>query len=257
MRRLEGRTAVVTGGGSGIGRATALAFAREGARVLVVDRNPDSAAETVAAIAAAGGEAAAAACDVSDEASVQSMFEEADRFGTVDVLVNNAGVGGTGDAVTTTSADWDRTLGVNLKGVWLCSRELIRRALADGREASIVSTSSTNAFYAETDSAAYTASKGGVSALTRSMALDYAKHGIRVNCVCPGIIGTNMTKPYIEAQEDPQGTEARWGGLHAMGRMGRAEEIAEAIVFLATPEASFFAGSEVVVDGGLSIGTPI
>src|SRR5690349_18865256 len=132
MRRLEGRTAVVTGGGSGIGRATALAFAREGARVLVVDRDPDSATETVAAIAAAGGEAAAAACDVSDEASVQTMFEEADRFGTVDVLVNNAGVGGTGDAVTTTSADWDRTLGVNLKGVWLCSRELIRRALADG-----------------------------------------------------------------------------------------------------------------------------
>jgi NAD(P)-dependent dehydrogenase (short-subunit alcohol dehydrogenase family) len=257
MRRLEGRTAVVTGGGSGIGRATALAFGREGARVLVVDRNPESASETVAAITAAGGEAAAATCDVSEEASVQAMFEEADRFGTVDILVNNAGVGGTGDAVTTTSADWDRTLGVNLKGVWLCSRELLRRALADRREATIVSTSSTNAFYAETDSAAYTASKGGVSALTRSMALDYAKHGIRVNCVCPGIIGTNMTKPYIEAQEDPEGTEARWGALHAIGRMGRADEIAEAIVFLATPEASFFAGSEVVVDGGLSIGTPI
>jgi meso-butanediol dehydrogenase/(S,S)-butanediol dehydrogenase/diacetyl reductase len=257
MRRLEGKTAVVTGGGSGIGRATALALAREGARVFVADLNPESASETVAAIMAAGGEAQAAACDVSDEASVRAMFEQADRFGTVDVLVNNAGVGGTGDAVTTTSADWDITLGVNLKGVWLCSRELIRRALADERQAAIVSTSSTNAFYAETGSAAYTASKGGVSALTRSMALDYAKHGIRVNCVCPGIIGTNMTKPYIEAQDDPAGTEARWGALHAMGRMGRPDEIAEAIVFLATPEASFFAGSEVVVDGGLSIGTPI
>src|SRR4029079_2959873 len=220
-------------------------------------RDADAARAAVEEIAAAGEAAEVAVCDVSDESSVQAMFAQADLFGQVDVLVNNAGIGGTGDALTTTVEDWDRTIAINLKGVWLCSRELIRRALADGRGAVIVNTSSTNAFFAEPGQAAYSASKGGISALTRSMALDYARHGIRVNCVCPGIIGTSMTVPYLQAQEDPEATAARWAAAHAIGRMGRADESALAIVFLATPEASVFAGSEVVVDGGLSIGVEL
>ena len=255
MVRLTGRTAIVTGGGSGIGRATAVALAREGAAVLVVDRDVARAQETSSTISDSGGRATPAECDVSDESSVETMFAVADGIGPVHILVNNAGIGAGGDAVNTTVAEWDDTLGVNLKGVWLCSRALLSRALDANRPAVIVSTSSTNAFYAEPGSAAYTASKGGVSALTRSMALDYARHGVRVNCVCPGIIDTPMTQPMLAAEADPEATRRHWGSLHAIGRMGRAEEIAEAIVFLATDEASFLAGSELVVDGGLSIGT--
>jgi NAD(P)-dependent dehydrogenase (short-subunit alcohol dehydrogenase family) len=255
MGRLTGRTAIVTGGGSGIGRATSAALAREGAAVLVVDRDVARAEETCSLIADREGRAAPAECDVSDETSVEAMFAVADDFGPVDILVNNAGVGAGGDAVNTTVAEWDQTLGVNLKGVWLCSRAFLLRVLAEERPAVIVSTSSTNAFYAEPGSAAYTASKGGVSALTRSMALDYARHGVRINCVCPGIIDTPMTQPMLAAEPDPEATRRYWGSLHAISRMGRAEEIAEAVVFLATDEASFMAGSELVVDGGLSIGT--
>ncbi len=255
MERLAGRTAIVTGGGSGIGRAIAVALGRERATVLVADRDPDGAAETCLEIVEEGGHAESARCDVSDEESVEAMFEAADRLAPADILVNNAGVGAGGDAVNTTVDDWDKTLGVNLKGVWLCSRAFLRRALDAGRPGVIVSTSSTNAFYAEPESAAYTASKGGVSALTRSMALDFAKHNVRVNCVCPGIIDTPMTQPMLAAEPDPDATRRHWGSLHAIGRMGRAEEIAEAVVFLATDEASFLIGSELVVDGGLSIGT--
>jgi meso-butanediol dehydrogenase / (S,S)-butanediol dehydrogenase / diacetyl reductase len=257
MGRLEGRTAIVTGGGSGIGRATALALAREGAAVLVADRDAGAAAETCSAIADSGGRAAPATCDVADEPSVEAMFAVADGFGQVDILINNAGVGAGGDALNTTVDEWDRTLGVNVKGVWLCSRALLRRVLEAGRPAVIVNTSSTNAFYAEPGSAAYTASKGAVSALTRSLALDYARHGVRVNCVCPGIIDTSMTRPMLAAQPDPEATRRHWDSLHAIGRMGRPEDIAETIVFLATDEARFMAGSELVVDGGLSIGTRI
>jgi NAD(P)-dependent dehydrogenase (short-subunit alcohol dehydrogenase family) len=257
MERLEGRTAIVTGGGSGIGRATALALAREGAAVLVVDRDPAKADETCSSIAGIGGRAAPAVCDVSDEASVEEMFAVADRFGPVDILVNNAGIGEGRDALNTSVAEWDRTLAVNLRGVWLCSRGFLRRVLEANRPAVIVSTSSTNAFYAEPGSAAYTASKGGISALTRSMALDYARNNVRINCVCPGIIDTPLTRPILAAEPDPEATRRHWDSLHAIGRMGQAEEIAEAIVFLATDEASFFIGSELVVDGGLSIGTQL
>jgi meso-butanediol dehydrogenase / (S,S)-butanediol dehydrogenase / diacetyl reductase len=257
MERLGGRMAIVTGGGSGIGRAIALALGREGAMVVVGDRDADAAKETCSSVIETGARAEPAVCDVSDEESVESMFATAERLGPIDILINNAGLGAGGDAVATTVEEWDLTLGVNLKGVWLCSRAFLRRVLEAGRPGVIVSTSSTNAWYAEPESAAYTASKGGVSALTRSMALDYARHNVRVNCVCPGIIDTPMTQPMLAAQADPGATREHWGSLHAIGRMGRPEEIAEAVVFLATDEASFLVGSELVVDGGLSIGTRI
>ncbi len=257
MERLAGRTAIVTGAGSGIGRAIATALGREGAAVLVVDRNEAGADETAETVRADGGRADWTRCDVSDERSVEEMLTVADAFGPADVLVNNAGIGAGGSAVDTTVEEWDRTLAVNLKGVWLCSRGFLRRVLDAGRPGVIVSTSSTNAFYAEPDSAAYTASKGGVSALTRSMALDYARHGVRVNCVCPGIIDTPMTQPMLAEEADPGATRRHWDSLHAIGRMGQVDDIADAVVFLATDDARFMAGSELVVDGGLSIGTRI
>jgi meso-butanediol dehydrogenase/(S,S)-butanediol dehydrogenase/diacetyl reductase len=260
MKPLVGRRAVVTGGGGGIGRATSLALAEAGAEVIVADLAFDEAATTSSEIVERGGTAQTVACDVTDEASVENLFDSA-TTGPLDILVNTAGVAFEGDAVTTSAADWDRTLDVNVRGTWLCARAFIARALQrerpDARDFVIVNTSSTNAFLAETDSAAYTASKGAVSALTRSMALDFARHGVRVNCVCPGIIATPLTARAFEAAEDPEQLRRHWDNLHAIGRMGTPEDIAPVIVFLATDDARFIIGAEIVADGGLSIGIPL
>lgn len=257
MRALAGRRAVVTGGAGGIGRATSLALAAAGAEVIVADISSSGAAVTRAEIVERGGTAQAVACDVTDEASVEKLFNAAEP-GRLDILVNTAGVALGGDALAATTTDWDLTLDVNLRGTWLCSRAFMARAL-DGdrptdRDAVIVNTSSTNAFLAETDSAAYTASKGAVSALTRSMALDFARRGVRVNCVCPGIIATPLTARAFDAAEDPDRLRRHWDNLHAIGRMGAPEDIAPVIVFLATDAARFIVGAEIVADGGLSIG---
>jgi NAD(P)-dependent dehydrogenase (short-subunit alcohol dehydrogenase family) len=260
MKPLDGRRAVVTGGAGGIGRATSLALADAGAEVIVADLASDRAAMTSSEIVERGGTAEGVACDVTDETSVEKLFAVAGPA-PLDILVNTAGVAFEGNALTTPTADWDQTLDVNVKGTWLCSRAFIARALAGERPADrdrvIVNTSSTNAFLAETDSAAYTASKGAVSALTRSMALDFASQGIRVNCVCPGIIATPLTARAFEAADDPERLRRHWDKLHAIGRMGMPEDIAPVIVFLATDDARFIVGAEIVADGGLSIGIPL
>lgn len=258
MTRLTGQLAVITGAAGGIGRATAEAFLREGAEVIAVDQDGSGLRETAAQLSGSTRFVHTVECDVSDEASVDQMFGVAGRIGRVTALVNNAGVVDGHDAATTSISDWDRTIGVNLKGVWLCSRALTRRAMEERRAAVIVNTSSTNAFYAEPGQAAYTASKGGVSALTRSMALDYARFGIRVNCVCPGIVeSTGMTEPYLRSRPNPDVTRRHWVSLHPLGRLATPSDVAQAIVFLASPEASFITGSELVVDGGFSIGTAL
>jgi meso-butanediol dehydrogenase / (S,S)-butanediol dehydrogenase / diacetyl reductase len=257
LRPLEGRRAVVTGGAGGIGRATCTALAAAGAEVIVADLAEGAAATTCEEIIEQGGTARPVACDVTDEDSVRNLFDVAgpDRL---DVLVNTAGVALAGDAVAASTADWDHTFKVNVRGTWLCSRAFLAQALqmddARGRDAVIVNISSTNAFLAETDSAAYTASKGAVSALTRSMALDFARRGVRVNCVCPGIIATPMTARAFAAADDPDALQRHWDNLHAIGRMGTPEDIAPVIVFLTTDEARFIVGAEIVVDGGMSIG---
>lgn len=260
LRPLERRRAVVTGGAGGIGRATCIALAAAGAEVIVADLVESAAATTCGEIIEQGGTAHAVACDVTDDGSVTNLFELAGRE-RLDVLVNTAGVALAGDAVAATIADWDHTFEVNVRGTWLCSRAFLARALAQddagGRDAVIVNVSSTNAFMAETDSAAYTASKGAVSALTRSMALDFARRGVRVNCVCPGIIATPMTARAFEATDDPDGLRRHWGNLHAIGRMGTPEDIAPVIVFLTTDDARFIVGAEIVADGGMSIGSRI
>jgi NAD(P)-dependent dehydrogenase (short-subunit alcohol dehydrogenase family) len=256
VNSLAGEVLVVTGAAGGIGRATVELCLAEGAKVIAADRD----AEQLARIATSPGwrGARTAQCDVADEKSVDALFAVASERGDMTGLVNVAGVVDPHDAVSASLADWEGTIGVNLRGVWLCSRGLVRHALAAGRGATIVNVSSTNAFYAEPGQAAYTASKGGVSALTRSMALDFARHGIRVNAVCPGIVeGTGMTEPYLETRAAPAATRRYWAELHPLGRMARPADVAEAIVFLASAKASFITGAELVVDGGLSIGTSL
>jgi NAD(P)-dependent dehydrogenase (short-subunit alcohol dehydrogenase family) len=255
---LTGRRAFVTGAASGLGRATAVAMAREGAAVCVCDIDGDGAQHVARTITDAGFTAFAATCDVADAAAMDAALDAAEEaLGPIDTLFCNAGIALPKDVPSTSVAEWRRTLDINLGGVWNGCRSVIGRTRARKAPASIVNTASVNAFFVEPEFAAYCASKGGVLALTRALALDYARDGIRVNCVCPGYMDTGMVAPFFGAGD--AGVEARRvaGEQHAMGRIGQPEEVAEVVVFLASDEASFVTGAAVVVDGGMSIGNRI
>jgi NAD(P)-dependent dehydrogenase (short-subunit alcohol dehydrogenase family) len=222
---------------------------------VVADVVPDRATAVAAEIESEGGEALAAACDVSRPEDVTALFDLADeRLGGVDALFSNAGVALPGDVVSSSLEDWRRTIDINLSGVFYGAREFVRRARAAGHGGSIVNTASVNAFFVEPDFPAYCASKGGVLALTRALALDHAPDCIRVNCVCPGYVETGMTVPFFEAEADPTAARSRAGSQHALGRIAQPEEVAQVVVFLSSDEASFVTGAAVVVDGGWSIG---
>ena len=254
MDRLRGKIALVTGAGSGIGRAAALLFAREGAKV-VAGAFEDGDAEAIEAAAAdLPGEIEAAYGDVSSEADAKGLVERAvERFGGLDILANNAGIVVTGDAVETTEEAWRRVLDVNAKGTWLCSKHAIPRMLERGGGA-IVNTASINAIRGNHRLAAYAASKGGVMALTMSMALDYADRNIRVNCVCPATIGgTRMVQRALDQQDDADEHLKYMLAKHPMARIGKPEEVAYAILFLASDESSFITGVTLPIDGGRSI----
>ncbi|AYD04207.1 SDR family oxidoreductase [Neorhizobium sp. NCHU2750] len=243
--RLKGKTAIVTGGGAGIGEATAELFAREGARVLVVDRE-FAAAERVAA--AIGG--SAAATDVSDEAAVAAMARQAaDQFGSVDILVNNAGYGIRGSVLTIEAADWDALMAVNVKGVFLCSKHIIPLMTAGG---AIVNTASNVANVGLADRAAYVASKGAVAALTRSMALDHAGQKVRVNAVAPGTTWSSYFDRILAEHPDPDGFIDALNARAPMNRVARPIEIAQAILWLASDDSSYATGSILTVDGGMT-----
>lgn len=245
--RLQGKIAVITGAGAGIGEATARLFAREGAKVVVSDRAGDL-AETVAA--SLGENAAAFRADVAVARDVEGLMAFAlERFGRIDVLINNAGFGIRGNVVETEEADWDALMAVNVKGVYLCCKYAIPAMAAKGG-GSIVSTASNLASVGLADRAAYVASKGAVAALTRSMAIDHAAQNIRVNCVAPGPTRSTYFDRMIANHSDPEGFVAGLGARSPMNRMGMPAEIANVMLWLASDEASFVTGAMYTVDGG-------
>lgn len=248
--RLEDKVGLVTGGASGIGRATAMAFAREGAKVVLADLVVDAGEEVVRLINEAGGEAIFVKCDVSKTAEVEAMINKAvETYGRLDYAFNNAGIGGDiAPVAECTEENWDHVIAVNLKGVWLCLKYEIRQMLKQGPGA-IVNMSSVSGLVGDPDHPAYGASKHGVSGLTKAAALEYARAGIRVNAVCPAAIRTPMIERTLQAQP-----ELSWQSLasgHPMGRIGEPEEVAEAVLWLCSDAASFITGHLLVLDGGL------
>ena len=250
-RLLEGKVGLVTGAGSGIGRATARVFAREGARVAVVDWNRKSADETVDLIRVEGFEAEAFEADVSDEASVEAMVGGVvSRFGRLDCASNNAALGA--GFHPTTELDrvrWDRCLAVTLTGVWLCLKYEIPAMLRSGGGA-IVNISSQSGIKGQVRQAAYAAAKGGVIALTKTAAAEYATRGIRVNTVAPGGIETPGIASYFE---NNPGLRERTADVHAMRRLGKPHEIADAVAYLCSDRSSFITGDILLVDGGIGV----
>ena len=249
--RLTGKACLVTGAGSGIGRATAHRFAEEGGKVAAADLRGDTAERTAAEI---GGDAIGIEVDVTSAGSVAACVDRvAETFGALDVVVNNAGVTIVGAAHDMDEPDWDRELATNLKSVYLVSKAAWPHLVERGG-GSILSTASIAGLWASPADAAYCASKAGVVMLTKCMALDGANDGIRVNCVCPGFTETPMIEGYFADQPDPAASRAFATGLHPLGRLGDPRDIADAMVYLASDEASWVTGTALVVDGGLTSG---
>ena len=248
--RLEGKVALITGGGSGIGRASALRFAAEGASIVASDLSEASAVETVAAIREAGGEATAVTGDVVSSDDAKAMVQAGvDAYGKLDVLVNSAGVSGRVEGVSHEEV-WDKVMDVNLKGTYLVSWHAVPEMEAAGG-GSIINLASIMALVGYPVGMGggfnpYNASKGGVLQFTRNLAIDLARKNIRVNCICPGYVETNMTR---RLTENPESYEAL-KGRHPMGRLGQPDDIANAALFLASDEAAFVTGAPLIVDGG-------
>jgi NAD(P)-dependent dehydrogenase (short-subunit alcohol dehydrogenase family) len=246
---VQGKIALVTGGGSGIGRATSLALATEGAKVAVSDVVVAGGEETVRLIKAAGGEATFIKADVAKAAEVEALINKVvETYGRLDCAFNNAGIEGAMTSTTECSEEnFDRTIAVNLKGVWLCMKHEIPQMLKQGGGA-IVNTASVAGLIGFQGLPAYVASKHGVNGLTKTAALEYAKHGIRVNAVCPGVIHTPMLDRLFSSQP---GADETIAAMEPVGRLGKPEEIAAAAVWLLSDAASFVTGLPMAVDGGL------
>lgn len=256
MSEWSGRAVFVTGGSQGIGQGVTKLFGALGASVGVCGLEADRVDETVAAIRAQGGEALAVPADVSDRRSVaQAVAATVERYGRLDVLVTCAGIQRYGTVVDTDEATWDEVFAVNVKGVYLAAQAALPHLRASGHGA-IVAISSVQAHVAQAAVSAYSASKGAVDALVRAMAVDEARHGVRVNAVCPGSVDTPMLR--ASARQFSDGTDAGtqalvddWGRAHPMGRVATPLEVAEVVVFLASDRAAFVTGEDIRVDGGL------
>lgn len=244
--RLKGKTAVVTGGSSGIGRATAVLFGREGAKVVVADQSAEAGLDTVREIQKAGGEATFLRVDISNSAEVQGMVDAAIKaYGRIDILFNGAGVLFYGTILETEEREWNRVLSINLTGTYLCCRAVLPSMIRQGSGSIINVASTTGAHDACANAVAYVTSKGGVTLLTRAMAIDHARQGVRVNALCPGATDTPMLRKAL--------TPAQIDNLAAsqpIGRLGLPTELAQASLFLASDDASFVTGATLFVDGG-------
>jgi NAD(P)-dependent dehydrogenase (short-subunit alcohol dehydrogenase family) len=249
---LRGKVVIVTGGTSGIGRDTAVLFAKAGAKVVVAGRREAEGKETIDLIRAAGGDGLLVKTDVSRAADVRALVQKTvEKFGRLDVAFNNAGIEGSWSPIAEQSEeDWDSTIDINLKGVWLCLKYEIQQMLKQGGGGAIVNMASVAGFIGSAGAATYCASKHGVMALTKSAALETARSGIRVNVVCPAVIETPMGERLWGAPEARKFAL----GLHPIGRFGRPEEIADAVVWMCSGGASFMTGQSLVLDGGFLAG---
>lgn len=254
MRRLEGKTALITGASAGIGRACALAFAREGARIAAVARRREPLDALVAEIVAQGAEALAVTADVTRSDEIRDAVAAAvARFGPFQILVNSAGVPFIGTAEATTEEEWNRVLGVNLTGTFLVSRAALP-AIRQAGGGSIVNLGSIYGLVARRERAAYAASKGGVTLLTKAMALDHAAENIRVNCICPALVETDLMHRIFERASDPSAARRAREAELPLGRLGRPEDVTDLAVYLASDESSWMTGEAIALDGGLAAG---
>ncbi len=253
--KLRECVAVITGAGGGIGKSIAIAFAAEGAHVVVADLDSAAAEQTTKEIQEKNGQAISLQADVSDPDSVEKLTKSAlSRFGRIHILVNNAAIQVSKTVTDTTVEEWNRQMAVNVGGVFLCSRSFLPH-LRQTRGV-IINLSSVNAFFVEPACAGYCATKAAIIGLTKAMAIDHGREGVRVHAICPGYIDAGLAESYFQSQPDPARARADSGKLHALGRIGRPDEVARLAVFLASEESSFMTGSPIIVDGGFSAGLP-
>jgi NAD(P)-dependent dehydrogenase (short-subunit alcohol dehydrogenase family) len=252
VTRLRDKKAIVTGGGTGIGRAIAVAFAREGAKVAILGRRLKVLEEVAKELLDLGAQAVAIECDVTKDQQVQRAVTQAEEaFGGVNVLVNNAGTLSVSTVASISESDWDRVIETNLKGPFLLSRAVLP-AFQRAGTGSIVNIGSVLGLVAMKDRAAYCASKGGLVMLTKAMAVDHAQQRVRVNCICPAIVETELVKGLFDSSgEGQKARDARIAGL-PLGRFGKPEDIGDLAVFLASDESSWMTGTAIPVDGGLT-----